>query len=70
MATGNKSLGRFDLSDIRSEEHTSELQSHRDLVCRLLREKKKREQGLLRRMKTARARNRGTDTEDGVAMKA
>src|SRR5947207_10247737 len=26
----------------RSEEHTSELQSHSDLVCRLLREKKKR----------------------------
>src|SRR3970040_2771364 len=25
----------------RSEEHTSELQSHHDLVCRLLREKKK-----------------------------
>ena len=25
----------------RSEEHTSELQSHRDLVCRLLLEKKK-----------------------------
>src|SRR5438034_6530294 len=29
--------GRF-----RSEEHTSELQSHSDLVCRLLLEKKKR----------------------------
>src|SRR5260221_1918856 len=28
---------------IRSEEHTSELQSHSDLVCRLLLEKKKRE---------------------------
>src|SRR5690349_20101630 len=28
-------------SDIRSEEHTSELQSRRDLVCRLLLEKKK-----------------------------
>src|SRR5436190_24349575 len=27
--------------DIRSEEHTSELQSHSDLVCRLLLEKKK-----------------------------
>src|SRR5437667_7863164 len=27
----------------RSEEHTSELQSHHDLVCRLLLEKKKRE---------------------------
>src|SRR5438034_8152230 len=28
---------------VRSEEHTSELQSHSDLVCRLLLEKKKRE---------------------------
>src|SRR6266496_5873175 len=28
----------------RSEEHTSELQSRRDLVCRLLLEKKKKEQ--------------------------
>src|SRR5690349_23532385 len=28
---------------IRSEEHTSELQSRRDLVCRLLLEKKKKE---------------------------
>src|SRR5690349_22201161 len=30
------------LGDLRSEEHTSELQSRRDLVCRLLLEKKKR----------------------------
>ena len=29
------------ISIIRSEEHTSELQSHHDLVCRLLLEKKK-----------------------------
>src|SRR5260221_3962264 len=29
----------------RSEEHTSELQSHSDLVCRLLLEKKKNNQG-------------------------
>src|SRR5438034_1527458 len=28
--------------NLRSEEHTSELQSHSDLVCRLLLEKKKR----------------------------
>src|SRR5437773_8203242 len=28
--------------DVRSEEHTSELQSHHDLVCRLLLEKKKK----------------------------
>src|SRR5438874_12267049 len=30
--------------DTRSEEHTSELQSRRDLVCRLLLEKKKKKQ--------------------------
>src|SRR5438034_7734076 len=30
------------VSDSRSEEHTSELQSHSDLVCRLLLEKKKK----------------------------
>src|SRR5438034_10584069 len=29
------------VGDVRSEEHTSELQSHSDLVCRLLLEKKK-----------------------------
>src|SRR5438034_8703799 len=29
------------LTPLRSEEHTSELQSHSDLVCRLLLEKKK-----------------------------
>src|SRR5438034_4746640 len=33
---------RRDLADQRSEEHTSELQSHSDLVCRLLLEKKKK----------------------------
>src|SRR5437588_9550516 len=33
-------LGRVE-RDVRSEEHTSELQSHSDLVCRLLLEKKK-----------------------------
>src|SRR5947207_8310234 len=31
-------------SAVRSEEHTSELQSHSDLVCRLLLEKKKKTQ--------------------------
>src|SRR5260221_8570943 len=36
----------------RSEEHTSELQSHSDLVCRLLLEKKK-----IRNMKTLHMRN-------------
>src|SRR5260221_5432007 len=32
----------FEKNVYRSEEHTSELQSHSDLVCRLLLEKKKR----------------------------
>src|SRR6266540_6120426 len=31
-----------ELNRLRSEEHTSELQSHHDLVCRLLLEKKKK----------------------------
>src|SRR5260370_27240529 len=31
-------------ADVRSEEHTSELQSHLNLVCRLLLEKKKKVQ--------------------------
>src|SRR5260221_14724827 len=33
---------RSGLIPLRSEEHTSELQSHSDLVCRLLLEKKKK----------------------------
>src|SRR5438034_7530919 len=36
--------GRF----VRSEEHTSELQSHSDLVCRLLLEKKKKKKNTKR----------------------
>src|SRR5260221_9641871 len=38
MSSNFKMLARF----LRSEEHTSELQSHSDLVCRLLLEKKNR----------------------------
>src|SRR5690349_23895864 len=39
---GHLDAGRLDeLDPYRSEEHTSELQSRRDLVCRLLLEKKK-----------------------------
>src|SRR5438132_744563 len=44
---GNLSVVRTDRlsrgSRFRSEEHTSELQSHSDLVCRLLLEKKKKQ---------------------------
>src|SRR5438034_8717835 len=36
--------GQDDSRGDRSEEHTSELQSHSDLVCRLLLEKKKTQQ--------------------------
>src|SRR5437588_2348134 len=51
---------------VRSEEHTSELQSHSDLVCRLLLEKKKKKKkmkrdkttGLARAAVTAQARER------------
>src|SRR5690349_22857689 len=38
LAAGSR---RLDSTAARSEEHTSELQSRRDLVCRLLLEKKK-----------------------------
>src|SRR5437588_8719919 len=40
---GGRAGARAGLDSMRSEEHTSELQSHSDLVCRLLLEKKKRE---------------------------
>src|SRR5947207_5082492 len=43
-STQNRShnpISRSHFSTPRSEEHTSELQSHSDLVCRLLLEKKK-----------------------------
>src|SRR5438034_6408466 len=42
-------VGRADSGgDRRSEEHTSELQSHSDLVCRLLLEKKKKNKRILK----------------------
>src|SRR5438034_6484240 len=42
MATDPKVVQAIDQAAVaRSEEHTSELQSHSDLVCRLLLEKKK-----------------------------
>src|SRR5438034_8619599 len=47
---------------VRSEEHTSELQSHSDLVCRLLLEKKKSKRGrvLAQRARSTTARVRIT----------
>src|SRR5438034_7464168 len=40
--SGGRSVSPTPRLSKRSEEHTSELQSHSDLVCRLLLEKKKR----------------------------
>src|SRR5438034_3432983 len=37
-----RNFEQLKLAESRSEEHTSELQSHSDLVCRLLLEKKKK----------------------------
>src|SRR5438874_5115362 len=42
-SSGNNSAQTASASSQRSEEHTSELQSRRDLVCRLLLEKKKKQ---------------------------
>src|SRR3712207_7385464 len=39
-------LGRHDRPAVRSEEHTSELQSRQYLVCRLLLEKKKKKKNI------------------------
>src|SRR5260370_20469951 len=41
VGLGRLELPTSPLSGVRSEEHTSELQSHLNLVCRLLLEKKK-----------------------------
>src|SRR3954468_9463866 len=38
---GERAIAARGRDDLRSEEHTSELQSRRDLVCRLLLEKKR-----------------------------
>src|SRR2546421_1523704 len=42
---GRRHRGRGQIRGQRSEEHTSELQSRSDLVCRLLLEKKKKRRG-------------------------
>src|SRR5688572_32758381 len=44
LASGASKCYVFDLREERSEEHTSELQSQSNLVCRLLLEKKKKKQ--------------------------
>src|SRR5438034_6388499 len=64
-----RQLPRFDRLDLdlraqrdqprlRSEEHTSELQSHSDLVCRLLLEKKKKKKKKKQKTKKNKTRNR------------
>src|SRR6266540_5518904 len=42
----------------RSEEHTSELQSHHDLVCRLLLEKKKKKKKIEKKKKKKKRKRR------------
>src|SRR5947207_7824540 len=42
VGTEGRLQQRANVGGVRSEEHTSELQSHSDLVCRLLLEKKKK----------------------------
>src|SRR5947207_11535684 len=42
VVTWGNTIAEFPSLSTRSEEHTSELQSHSDLVCRLLLEKKKK----------------------------
>src|SRR5438067_10526483 len=42
LADAPRSFGDYNPENFRSEEHTSELQSRFDLVCRLLLEKKKK----------------------------
>src|SRR5690242_20791167 len=42
LSWGDSRVGNVLFRDFRSEEHTSELQSHVNLVCRLLLEKKKK----------------------------
>src|SRR5712664_847712 len=51
VPAAREQLGRFRraLDILRSEEHTSELQSRSDLVCRLLLEKKKERTGMRER---------------------
>src|SRR5207237_8053711 len=55
------------LAQMRSEEHTSELQSHLNLVCRLLLEKKKKQRTDRRDIVITPARRNRRDTRDATA---
>src|SRR5438132_9878950 len=52
----NEQIGHIHVT--RSEEHTSELQSHSDLVCRLLLEKKKKKKKKKYKIKEKKKRRR------------
>src|SRR5438874_10555272 len=55
----------------RSEEHTSELQSRRDLVCRLLLEKKKKKKKIKERKKENKeSLNNALKTHESIAIRA
>src|SRR6266496_4515800 len=53
----------LELAGVRSEEHTSELQSRRDLVCRLLLEKKKEKNDGLKCVKKKKEKQQNTTEE-------
>src|SRR5277367_6892027 len=53
-------VARHDGASPRSEEHTSELQSHHDLVCRLLLEKKKTKKTPAKRPRKTATKSRKT----------
>src|SRR3712207_7624653 len=53
--------GHMELQALRSEEHTSELQSRQYLVCRLLLEKKKTDNSMLYKKSS----RQGLETKDG-----
>src|SRR5471032_3561201 len=52
--------------DERSEEHTSELQSHHDLVCRLLLEKKKQKITIPRTKKKTKKKNNRPNVKSNI----
>src|SRR5437588_7844646 len=56
------------ITTVRSEEHTSELQSHSDLVCRLLLEKKKNKTGrkIINKRTVKRRNGLAADLANGV----
>src|SRR5438874_10606374 len=58
IACGGRRRDRGAPTRARSEEHTSELQSRRDLVCRLLLEKKKRKKRKTKQKKQKKKRDK------------